>query len=208
MKKIVTKAALVSVLFCAPIVAASPASNVSATTNSHKAGWHTNKSWSKRLAKAGYVFRLTNASKGALYRNNGKSYSKKILRKIINNNTLFKVEQVRIIHNGVFVSLVSKDGKYTGYTTYVNAIYNKDLLNEDLKPLIKAELSVMQAKDNGKPTDELLNQAETLAVELTGHNRKIALTSINQLKGFIKRGTVAETPVLLIGAYPGSALDK
>ena len=203
-----TKVALTSLLLCTPALITSPAISVSATTSSHKPNWHTDKSWSKKLANAGYVFKLPYAQKGALYKNNGTSYSKKTLQKIINQNILFKVKNVKVIHNGVSVNLVSKDGKYKGYTTYVNAIYNKNLLNEDLQPLIKAELSVMHAKDNGKPTEKLLSRAKTLAAGLTGQNRKIALTSIKQLKQFIKRGTMAETPVLLIGKYPGDLLSE
>lgn len=163
----------------------------------------TNKVWTKRLAKAGYVFVLPYAVKGVLYKNTaakgGKSYSRKLLKKLVKNHTLFKVRKLSTIKNGIFVDLISKDGKYKGYTTYVNGIYNKNLFSKDLQPLINSELKVMAAKDNNEPTSALLEQAQTLASELTGKNKQIADTSIKQLKRYLKHSDLSETPVLLIG---------
>ncbi|WEV36716.1 hypothetical protein [Lactobacillus sp. ESL0677] len=168
------------------------------------------KVWTKKLAKAGYVFELPNSKKGALYKNTaakgGKSYSKKILKRILKQHTLFKVRKLTRVKNGISVDLISKNGKYKGYTTYVNGIYNKNLLNQNLQPLINAELSTMDAKDNNKPTAALLEQAQTLATALTGKDKQIADTSIKQLKCFLKHDDLSETPVLLIGKYPSDLL--
>ncbi|MDF7671747.1 hypothetical protein PT281_00410 [Lactobacillus sp. ESL0701] len=163
----------------------------------------SSKAWTKKLAKAGYVFELPNSSKGALYKNTaakgGKPYTKKVLERILNQHTLFKVKKLTKVKNGISVDLVSKNGKYKGYTTYINGIYNKNLSNKDLQPLINVELSVMEAKDNNKPTSVLLEQVQTLASGLTGKNKQIADTSIKQLKQFLKHDDLSETPVLLIG---------
>lgn len=170
----------------------------------------TNKAWTKKLAKAGYVFVLPHAGKGVLYKNTaakgGKSYSRKVLKKLVKNHTLFKVRKLTTIKNSISVDLISKDGKYKGYTNYVNGIYNKNLFNKDLQPLINAELKVMDAKDNNEPTSALLEQAQTLASELTGKNKQIADTSIKQLKRYLKHKDISETPILLIGKYPGDLL--
>ncbi|WEV43719.1 hypothetical protein OZX56_00325 [Lactobacillus sp. ESL0684] len=172
----------------------------------------TDKAWTKKLANAGYVFELPHATKGALYKNTaangGKSYSKKVLKKLVKNHTLFKVKRLSTIKNGISVDLVSKDGKYKGYTNYINGIRNKNLSNKALQPLIKAELRVMTAKDSNEPTSDLLNQVQVLASKLTGKNRKIANTSVKQLKQFLKNNTLSETPVLLIGKYPDGSLEK
>ena len=143
-----------------------------------------------------------------MYKPNGKPYGKKSLKKIVKSNTLFKVKKVRLIHNNVFVDLVSKNGKLKGYTSYINGIYNRNLDNPKLLPLIEAELGVMTAKVNQNPTADLLGQAQNEAAKLTGKEKKIADLSLKQLKEFVEYGTVAETPVLLIGRYPGSVVEK
>lgn len=198
--KTIIAAALISV----PVGAVFSVNNVEAkTVTSAETVFHySQKTLSKKFAQAGYVFKLTDATKGALYKSTGKPYSTKVIKKIVKNNTLFKVKKVWSIHNGMFVDLVSKDGKYKGYTTYLTGIYNKNTEDEKLKPLVQAELDVTTARDNNKPTAELLAKAETLANELTGYEKKIALTSIKELKEFVKYGTMGEIPVLLIGKYP------
>ena len=198
--KTIIAAALLSV----PVGAVFSVNNVDAktVTSAEKLFHYSQKTLSKKFAKAGYVFKLTDATKGALYKSTGKPYSTKVIKKIVKNNTLFKVKKVWSIHNGMFVDLVSKDGKYKGSTTYLTGIYNKNTEDEKLQPLVQAELDVTTARDNNKPTAELLAKAETLANELTGHEKKIALTSIKELKEFVKYGTMGEIPVLLIGKYP------
>lgn len=207
----ISKIALAAVLLCAPIAAVATSSNVisAKTAANKKTPYHySTKAWTKKLAKAGYSFKLPNAAKGALYKPNGKPYGKKSLKKIVKSNTLFKVKKVRLIHNNVFVDLVSKNGKFKGYTSYINGIYNKNLDNPKLQPLIEAELGVMTAKVNQNPTADLLGQAQNEAAKLTGKEKKIADLSLKQLKEFVEYGTVAETPVLLIGRYPGSVVEK
>ena len=207
----ISKIALAAALLCAPIAAVASSSNVisAKTAANKKTPYHYSaKAWTKKLAKAGYSFKLPNAAKGALYKPNGKPYDKKSLKKIVKSNTLFKVKKVRLIHNNVFVDLVSKNGKFKGYTSYINGIYNKNLDNPKLQPLIEAELGVMTAKVNQNPTADLLGQAQNEAAKLTGKEKKIADLSLKQLKEFVEYGTVAETPVLLIGRYPGSVVEK
>lgn len=199
-----SKTVIAAALLSLPVGAVFSVNNVGAktVTSAEKLFHYSQKTLSKKFAKAGYVFKLTDATKGALYKSTGKPYSTKVIKKIVKNNTLFKVKKVWSIHNGMFVDLVSKDGKYKGYTTYLTGIYNKNTEDEKLKPLVQAELDVTTARDNNKPTAELLAKAETLANELTGYEKKIALTSIKELKEFVKYGTMGEIPVLLIGKYP------
>ena len=199
-----SKTIIAAALLSVPVGAVFSVNNVEAkTVTSAETVFHySQKTLSKKFAQAGYVFKLTDATKGALYKSTGKPYSTKVIKKIVKNNTLFKVKKVWSIHNGMFVDLVSKDGKYKGYTTYLTGIYNKNIEDEKLQPLVQAELDVTTARDNNKPTAELLAKAETLANELTGYEKKIALTSIKELKEFVKYGTMGEIPVLLIGKYP------
>lgn len=199
-----SKTVIAAALLSLPVGAVFSVNNVEAkTVTSAETVFHySQKTLSKKFAQAGYVFKLTDDTKGALYKSTGKPYSTKVIKKIVKNNTLFKVKKVWSIHNGMFVDLVSKDGKYKGYTTYLTGIYNKNTEDEKLKPLVQAELDVTTARDNNKPTAELLAKAETLANELTGYEKKIALTSIKELKEFVKYGTMGEIPVLLIGKYP------
>ena len=199
-----SKTVIAAALLSLPVGAVFSVNNVNAktVTSAEKLFHYSQKTLSKKFAKAGYVFKLTDATKGALYKSTGKPYSTKVIKKIVKNNTLFKVKKVWSIHNGMFVDLVSKDGKYKGYTTYLTGIYNKNTEDEKLQPLVQAELDVTTARDNNKPTAELLAKAETLANELTGYEKKIALTSIKELKEFVKYGTMGEIPVLLIGKYP------
>ena len=207
----ISKIALAAALLCAPIAAVASSSNVisAKTAANKKTPYHYSaKAWTKKLAKAGYSFKLPNAAKGALYKPSGKPYGKKSLKKIVKSNTLFKVKKVRLIHNNVSVDLVSENGKLKGYTSYINGIYNRNLDNPKLLPLIEAELGVMTAKVNQNPTADLLGQAQNEAAKLTGKEKKIADLSLKQLKEFVEYGTVAETPVLLIGRYPGSVVEK
>ncbi|WEV44192.1 hypothetical protein OZX56_02895 [Lactobacillus sp. ESL0684] len=170
----------------------------------------SDKAWTKKLANAGYVFELPDATKGALYKNTaakgGKSYSKKVLKKLVKNHTLFKVKKLSTVKNGISVDLVSKDGKYKGYTNYINGIYNKNLLNKKLQPLINLELKAIDEKDK-KVAKADVAKVSKLAKQLTGKNKKVANTSINQLKQFLKNKDLSETPVLLIGKYPGNILE-
>lgn len=201
------KVVLSSFLLCTPVTTSLSANKVVASTRSNKTHARTDKKWSKKLNKAGYVFKLPDAKHGTLFKINGKQYSKKALKKITRKKINFKVTSIKTIHNGIFVYLVSKNGKYKGYTTYMNGIYNKNIHNKRLHPLIETELKVMHAKASGKPTKKLLGRAKILSTKLTGKNKKIALTSMKQLKQFIKYGTIAETPVLLVGLYPGNEYE-
>ncbi|MCO6534603.1 hypothetical protein [Lactobacillus sp.] len=205
--KKVTKLAVLTALCGIANSTILPASDVAAATTV-KAPYSTAKKWTTKLAKAGYVFELPNAVKGALYHQSGKPYRQKTLKKIVKNQTLFKVKRVNKIHNGVSVDLVSKNGKYKGNTVYINGILNHNSKIKELQPLIKAELRVMEARGDQRPTAELLKQVEQIATGLTGKNKQLALTSIKQLKEFIKYGTMAETPDLLIGSWPNDDVDN
>lgn len=121
--KKVTKLAVLTALCGIANSTILPASDVAAATTV-KAPYSTAKKWTAKLAKAGYVFELPNAEKGALYHQSGKPYRQKTLKKIVKNQTLFKVKRVNKIHNGVSVDLVSKNGKYKGNTVYINGILN------------------------------------------------------------------------------------
>lgn len=159
----------------------------------------TNKVWTKRLAQAGYVFKLPNAGSGALIKLNNKAYSKKTLKKIVKQNTLFKVTRLATVGNGIVVFLRSQNGKYRGSTNYVVGIYNKNLRNPNLQSLIAAERKAMDTKDKELALTEL-EKAISIAATLTGKNKKMATASIKQLREFLDSNRqMSKTPVLMIG---------
>lgn len=95
----ISKIALAAALLCAPIAAVASSSNVisAKTAANKKTPYHYSaKAWTKKLAKAGYSFKLPNAAEGALYKPNGKPYDKKSLKKIVKSNTLFKVKKSKV----------------------------------------------------------------------------------------------------------------
>lgn len=160
-----------------------------------------NEAWTNKLAKAGYTFKLAKgAGKDSLYPElNAKPYSKKYVQKLVKKNVVFKIDQAKEIKNGSFVHLVSKNGKYHGWTDFASGVYNKRKTVKALKPLIKAEKKVISATDT-KKAEQYFGKAKKLAAKLTGHNKKLAKTSIKQLQEWLNSPTYANLPVLLIGS--------
>lgn len=153
------------------------------------------------MAQAGYVFKLPNAGSGALIKLNNKAYSKKMLKKIVKQNTLFKVTRLATVGNGIVVFLRSQNGKYRGSTNYVVGIYNKNLRNPNLQSLIAAERKALDTKDKELALALTeLEKASSIAATLTGKNKKMATASIKQLREFLDSNRqMSKTPVLMIG---------
>ena len=164
----------------------------------------SDKTWSNKLAKAGYVFKLTkdevSADGGLFQKKHGlsKDYSLKYAKKIFAKNMLFKIDRVKSEKNGSSVHIVSQNGKYKFWTNFLTGTYNVNGLRKALKPLIKAEAEVIHTTSKEKKT-KMLVTAEKLANKLKGSDKKLAQESIIQLKQWIDNEVYANIPVLLIG---------
>ena len=135
----------------------------------------SDKTWSKKLAKAGYVFKLTKDEVSA----DGGLFQRK---------------------NGSLVHIVSQNGKYKFWTNFLTGTYNVNGLRKALKPLIKAEAEVIHTTSKEKKT-KMLVTAEKLANKLKGSDKKLAQESIIQLKQWIDNKVFANIPTLLIGNF-------
>lgn len=157
------------------------------------------KIWSKKLAKAGYVFKL---KKDDLYHgklNDRKVYSSEYADKIRAKKMLFKIDQVKSIKNGVTVHLLSKNGRHHFWTNFLTGTYNINGRKKTLRPIVNAEIKVIGTTDNQKVTKQI-NQIKKLSGKLKGRNKKLALESIKQLKRWLKDKKFANLPTLLIGS--------
>ncbi|MGL6206562.1 MAG: hypothetical protein ACRC1X_02135, partial [Lactobacillus panisapium] len=103
----------------------------------------TDKQASKRLIKAGYVFRLNQDARISLHAHKAATLPKEEVKQLINDQVLFKIDQVSSLRNGVQVHLVDQTGKYQGWVNIVSDLYNINSKKKSLRPLIKAELKVM-----------------------------------------------------------------
>ena len=140
----------------------------------------SDKTWSNKLAKAGYVFKLTkdevSADGGLFQKKHGlsKDYSVKYAKKIFAKNMLFKIDRVKSEKNGSSVHIVSQNGKYKFWTNFLTGTYNVNGLRKALKPLIKAEAEVIHTTSKEKKT-KMLVTAEKLANKLKGSDKKFLL---------------------------------
>ncbi len=166
----------------------------------------SDKTWSNKLAKAGYVFKLAKnvaTADGGLYqRKNGllKKYSLKYAKKVFAKNMLFRIDRAISIENGSLVHIVSQNGKYKFWTNFLTGTYNVNGLRKALKPLIKAEAEVIHTTPKEKIAKKLVT-AEKLANKLKGSDKKLAQESITQLKQWIDNEVFANIPTLLIGSF-------
>ena len=164
----------------------------------------SDKAWSNKLTKAGYVFKLAKnvaTADGGLYqRKNGllKKYSLKHAKKIFAKNMLFKIDRVESEKNGSLVHIVSQNGKYKFWTNFLTGTYNVNGLRKSLKPLTKTEAEIINNTSKEKIAKKLVT-AEKLANKLKGSDKKLAQESITQLKQWIDNEVYANIPVLLIG---------
>ena len=166
----------------------------------------SDKTWSSKLAKAGYVFKLAkdevSADGGLFQRKNGlvKEYSVKYAKKIFAKNMLFKIDRVKSEKNGSSVHIVSQNGKYKFWTNFLTGTYNVNGLRKALKPLIKTEVEMITNTPKEKIAKKLVT-AEKLANKLKGSDKKLAQESIIQLKQWIDNKVFANIPTLLIGNF-------
>ena len=166
----------------------------------------SDKTWSSKLAKAGYVFKLAkdevSADGGLFQRKNGlvKEYSVKYAKKIFAKNMLFKIDRAISIKNGSLVHIVSQNGKYKFWTNFLTGTYNVNGLKKALKPLIKTEVEMITNTPKEKIAKKLVT-VEKLANKLKGSDKKLAQESITQLKQWIDNKVFANIPTLLIGNF-------
>ena len=166
----------------------------------------SDKTWSNKLAKAGYVFKLTKdvaTDDGGLFqRKNGllKEYSLKYAKKVFAKNMLFKIDRAISIENGSLVHIVSQNGKYKFWTNFLTGTYNVNGHRKSLKPLIKIEAEIVTNTSKEKIAEKLVT-AEKLANKLKGSDKKLAQESISQLKQWIDNKVYANIPTLLIGNF-------
>ena len=166
----------------------------------------SDKTWSNKLTKAGYVFKLAKnvaTADGGLYqRKNGllKKYSLKYAKKVFAKNMLFKIDRAVSIENGSLVHIVSQNGKYKFWTNFLTGTYNVNGLRKSLKPLIKTEVEMITNTPKEKIAKKLVT-AEKLANKLKGSDKKLAQESITQLKQWIDNEVFANIPTLLIGSF-------
>lgn len=209
MKKLIS---LIAVLF-AFISSASlefNGKNVKAATSSttivaSKNNGISDQAWSSKLAKAGYIFKLSKdvyASSGGLYPSNfanHRPYSAKYAKKIYDKKMLFKIDRVKSVKNSTFIHVVSQNKKYHFWTNFLTGTYNIYGRRNALKPVIKAEVKAIRTT-NKKTASRSLAQAVKATANLRGHNKKIASASLVQLQQWLNDKNFANIPLLLIGS--------
>lgn len=209
MKKLIS---LIAVLF-AFISSASlefNGKNVKAATSSttivaSKNNGISDQAWSSKLAKAGYIFKLSKdvyASSGGLYPSNfanHQPYSAKYAKKIYDKKMLFKIDRVKSVKNSTFIHVVSQNKKYHFWTNFLTGTYNIYGRRNALKPVIKAEVKAIRTT-NKKTASRSLAQAVKATANLRGHNKKIASASLVQLQQWLNDKNFANIPLLLIGS--------
>lgn len=157
------------------------------------------KLWSKKLAKAGYVFKLNETY---LYRDDSEdriSYSLEDAQKIKNQNMLFKIDEVKSVNNGSAIHLISKNGEYHFWTNFLTGVNNVNAQKAALQPLINAELKAIRAEDSQTASIQF-DKANQLASKLQGKNKELAFESLQQLKQWLKDKRFANLPTLLLGS--------
>lgn len=165
----------------------------------------SDQAWSNKLAKAGYIFKLSKdiyASSGGLFPSNfakRQPYSVKYAKKIYDKKMLFKIDQFKSVKNGTSIHIVSKNKKYQFWTNFLTGTCNIYGRRKALKPIIKAEIKVIRTTDK-KTASRLLAKATKVTAKLHGSNKKIASDSIIQLKQWLNNKNFVNIPVLLIGS--------
>lgn len=162
----------------------------------------------KRLAKAGYIFRLTKDA--ALFPNftasQGEQYSKKVVKKLIDKKVRFKVTEYGTAKAALVAHIIDKSGKNQGWVSLESDnIYNINAKKKSLKPLVKAEMKVMNLVfEKGKEIAlKEMPQVEKEIKQLHGKNKRIGETSVKQLKKWLDYqgtdGAYKYIPTLLFG---------
>lgn len=161
--------------------------------------------WSNKLAKAGYIFKLSKdvyASSGGLYPSdfsNHQPYSVKYAKKIYDKKMLFKIDRIKSVKNSTSIHVVSKNKKYRFWTNFLTGTYNIYGRRKALKPVIKAEIKAIRTT-NKKTASRSLAQAVKATANLRGRNKKIASASLVQLQQWLNDKNFANMPLLLIGS--------
>ena len=175
------------------------------TSEESKQEAKTDEKASIRLAKAGYVFRLNHDATISLKAHQAAHLPKAEVEKLVNDQVLFKVDQVSSLRNGVQVHIVDQTGQAKGWVNIVSDLYNVNAQKKSLKKLIKAELKVMDYCDimQMKSAKKQFKKVTKLADQVKDPNEQaIAKTSIKELKKWMGQLEYKDIPALLIGLYP------
>ncbi|RMC47355.1 hypothetical protein [Lactobacillus sp. ESL0228] len=173
-----------------------------ATTSKTKEDETIDQAWSQKLAKAGYVFRLTKSVYSTLYPDNWidhQAYSKKYAKKIVAKKMLFKVDQAKSIENGSAVHIISQNGKYRFWANFLTDIDNVNGHKKSLKALINIETKII-IDAHPQAALKQFGKAEKATTKLKGKDRKLARESLKELKQWSKDERYAKIPTLLIGS--------
>lgn len=167
-----------------------------------------NSVWTNKLSQENYVFKLKKHA--VVFSEFGQSkttaYDQKFIQSLIDKNVHFKITEAMTPKNGAIVHIVDKTGKIQGWVSPISDIYNINSKRKSLRPLVKAELKAMNLQDKKQKKLALksLSKAEKISKKLHSKNKKIAKTSIKQLKTWMKQEKYQNIPTLLIGEYPNN----
>lgn len=167
-----------------------------------------NSVWTNKLSQENYVFKLKKHA--VVFSEFGQSkttaYDQKFIQSLIDKNVHFKITEAITPKNGAIVHIVDKTGKIQGWVSPISDIYNINSKRKSLRPLVKAELKAMNLQDKKQKKLALksLSKAEKISKKLHSKNKKIAKTSIKQLKTWMKQEKYQNIPTLLIGEYPNN----
>ncbi|WEV70824.1 hypothetical protein OZY43_07780 [Lactobacillus sp. ESL0785] len=201
--KKIAKITLISTLLATAVYAPSQITATQVSANTSKS--LSNKAWTKKLAHAGYVFKLSpdaaNTNFWMANKIGGKLYSNKHVRRIAKKNLMYKIDQVHAIKNGCQIQIVSRDGQVKAWVNFLNGVTNTLASKRALTPLVKAELAVT-SETNAKKQQAKMAAVTAAADKLTGKNKQIAQTSIKELNAWCNYNSFANLPTLLLGSYP------
>ncbi|TPR12213.1 hypothetical protein [Apilactobacillus timberlakei] len=171
-------------------------------------------SWSLKLKKEGYVFKVANNGNNSkeysdiLHDNNSKNSKNyyingKAAKKLAKSRIKFKIYNTKTIKGTAKGFMVSKNGKYNYSFNFSDGgigsgIFNSNSSIKNLKPLVKKEIDVVSSiKSNSLKSK--FKQAKRIAYKTKGKDRKIAIRSIKQLEKYIHNTQVYNLPSILIG---------
>lgn len=159
---------------------------------------------SKRLARAGYTFRLS--PHAVMYHQIGKqpAFEKSTRAQLTDPKTLFKIIALRSDNNTVMAAIIDRSGEHYGWVNLTSALYNIRALEWKLRPLVAAELNLMRLKDSSGKQIALkqLPQVQKEIQKLSPRNKQSGEVSLRELMQWLEYSNDLHIPSLLIGKYP------
>ncbi len=202
--KLVAFSAAVGLFLLATGAIATAKIDAAAKANQNLKEAKTDRIAEKRLAKAGYVFRLNKDARMSVHAHQVETLPKAEVRQLIDNQVLFKIDQVSSLRNGVQVHLVDQTAKHRGWVNIVSDLYNINSERQSLHQLIKAELKVMDNADimKMKAAKKQMKKVTKIASHLRHKDKKIGKASVRELENWLTEIEYKNIPALLIGEYP------